>query len=431
MTQHLLLPFVGALAWLLVVGPWWPALPRQALGQTPLRAVESGLLIHAPVEARDGTGYYALSPNIEPLPNSGPSSPWRPTQIADVPPDDADSLPFGAGLPDYLLPEPLVEDGLTGSIFGEVLRQEWAPPERSGLWNWLLGRRRGFAEAGLGTEFVAVAPMEIEISQPLNGLRMRIDSFKGFSPPDRAEYLWARPQSQGGRGPELPPVEVESVDYQDLRFLFEFGGEKFSVGTEVPIRIMDPVTNDNTAGMGDMSLATKLVLCDGVRWQFSQLFRTYFNTGAPSKGLGNGHISLEPGLLGRFRINDRTYLHGEIDYWFAIAGHPEHAGQVLRWGLGISHVWRDSDSLALIPTFEVLWLSALDGKQSVPFEPGQESRLADVDGHVGTWALPGLRTVIDTGGDLGILEFGLIGGLDLGSSGWHNNMLRFEVRRQF
>ena len=371
-----------------------------------------------------------MAPSIETRPGGGSSSPWRPTQIASLPADEAESVPLGPELPGELLPEPMADDGLSGSVFGDVLRQEWAVAERPGLWAWLQGRRRGISEPGIGTEYVAIAPLEIEITQPLNCLRVRIDSVQNFSPPDRAEYLWARPKSDGGRGPDLPLTSVESVDYQDLRFQLEVGGEKFSLGTEIPIRIVDPVTNANTAGMGDMSLTTKTVLCDGVRWQISQLFRTYFNTGAPSKGLGNGHISLEPGMLARFKINDRTYVHSEIEYWFPIAGHPEHSGQVLRWGVGVSRVWRDSDSLALIPTFEILGLSALDGMQSGLSRAGGRS-LSDIDSRLGLWAIPGLRTVIDTGGDLGVIEFGLAGGIDMGSSGWHEGMLRFEIRRQF
>lgn len=452
MATYLLRSSVGMIAWLLVVGQWQPLPPSKAWAQDPAppdsraaiqaatgwadgvrypTTADPGLIIHSPVETRDGAGFYALAPSIEMLPGGNSSSPWRPTQIARVPADGPESGSLGPGIPGELLPEPMTDDGLNGSVFGDVLRQEWAAPERPGLWAWLRGRRRGISEPGIGTEYVAIAPLEIEITQPLNAFRVRVDSVQNFSPPDRAEYLWARPKTSGGRGPDLPPDGVELVDYQDLRFQLEAGGERFSLGTEIPIRIVDPVTHGDTAGMGDMSLTTKTVLCDGVRWQISQLFRTYFNTGAPSKGLGNGHISLEPGMLARFKINDRTYVHSEIEYWFPIAGHPEHSGQVLRWGVGVSRVWRDSDSLALIQTFEILGLSALDGMQSGPLDPASGSRLNDIDSRLGMWAIPGLRSVIDTGGDLGVIEIGIAGGLDIGSSGWHDGMLRFEIRRQY
>lgn len=79
--------------------------------------------------------------------------------------------------------------------------------------------------------------MEVEITQPLNTFRVRIDSVQ--NPPDRTEYLWAPGQPTcdpaGGRGPSRNAPSI----YQDLRFQLQTGGEKFSVATEIPIRLVD------------------------------------------------------------------------------------------------------------------------------------------------------------------------------------------------
>ncbi len=441
----------AVLALLAVFAPWQPWSPRVACAQTAATPASSfaegpaianqwtpgcacepfgerGIIIHSPLEACFQGGY-ALVPNIELQPGTDPSSPWRPTQISRVWDEDGQAAPAGQG---EVLPEPM-DDGSGDSVFAEVLRREWSSPLGSRLLSWLWGRGQGYREAGIGAEYVAVAPMEVEITQPLNTFRVRIDSVQNFSPPDRAEYLWARANDvdpAGGRGPDAE----RSVDYQDLRFQLQTGGEKFSVATEIPIRLVDPVTNGNTAGMGDMSLTTKTVLCDGVRWQITQLFRSYFNTGAPSKGLGNGHISLEPGMLARFKIDDQTYVHSEITYWFPIAGHPEHSGQVLRWGVGVSRVWRDWDSLALIPTFEIVGLSAMDGMETKVVRVAGDEFVAtagDIDSRFAPVAFSGLRAVVDTGGDMGVLEFGFAAGINLGGDGWYDNMLRFEIRRDF
>jgi hypothetical protein len=139
---------------------------------------------------------------------------------------------------------------------------------------------------GIGRERLAMALFEIDVSQPQNNFRFRVDLAGGFRTPDRAEYFFA--------GPARGPLPETSVDYQDLRFLMEMGGPKFSIATEVPIRILDPERNPNTAGLSDLNLTTKTVLLDGNDWQLTQIFRTYFNTGAPGKGLGTGHISIEP-----------------------------------------------------------------------------------------------------------------------------------------
>ena len=108
------------------------------------------------------------------------------------------------------------------------------------------------------------------------------------------------------------------MDYQDFRFRFETGGPKFSTTTEIPIRVLDPVTNANTAGLGDMTVTTRAVLLDGEDWQITQVFNSYFNTGSKTHGTGTGHVSLEPGMLVRWEYSDFTHLHGEIKYLFPL-----------------------------------------------------------------------------------------------------------------
>ncbi len=92
-------------------------------------------------------------------------------------------------------------------------------------------------DQGLGHERVMFAPSEIDISQPLNNLRIREVNYYRYHRPDRAEYSWAKPSSIGGMGPSA--VE-HYVDYQELRVLMEAGTPKLSVGTEVPLRWLDP-----------------------------------------------------------------------------------------------------------------------------------------------------------------------------------------------
>lgn len=291
-----------------------------------------------------------------------------------------------------------------------------------GSWWWL---RQLFApynrshDVGVGQGRLIYAPFAIERSQPLNHFAIRVDSVYNLTLPDRAEYHWARSGGFSGRG----PATEQSVDYQDIRFITETGGETFSIATEVPIRVLDPEVNGNTAGMGDMSIASRLVLVDGRRWQLTQFFKTHLLTGATSKGLGTGHVSLEPGVLIRYKWSETTYVHSEIRYWFALPGHPVHAGQVLRTGVGISHLFHETDSFAVIPTLEFVTMSVLDG-QKTPFGGVP----VDVDGDSVAHIFPGLRFVADTGGDFGLFELGIGGGFDIGSTGWYDSMLRLELR---
>jgi hypothetical protein len=214
--------------------------------------------------------------------------------------------------------------------------------------------------------------------------------------------------------------------------MWEVGGPKFSVQTELPLRFIDGEMFPNTAGLGDMSVTTKLLMLDGRRWQITQFMRTYMPTGSPKHGLGNGHTSLEPGFLFRYMWNDSTYLHGEMKYWIPLGGDPNFSGQIFRWGAGISHLWYESDSLAIIPTLEMVSWTVMDGQKTgvflFPPNPVPVELQAQVDGETTVNIYPGVRVPWDTGGDLGLVEFGLQGGFSITETSWYSSMLRFEAR---
>lgn len=334
---------------------------------------------------------------------------------------------------DEQLPDPLGGDfrGAVEPFFGEIIDGEvdYAPPvPRPGfLEQFVRGLRESRRRGGIGRERLAFAPLEIESAQPANMLSMRFESVYDLKFPDRAEYFWARSGAlAGGKG---PPLFEPSVDYQDLRMRVEAGGAKFSATTEMALRTLNPVNNANTSGMGDMNVGTKLVMIDGDNTQIASVFRTYILTGVPGKGLGTGHVSLEPGLLFRHTQSDLTWWHGELKMWIPIAGDPNQAGEVLRYGVGVSSVLYDSDRLAILPVAELGGLVFLSGQKSVAAGPG--GTVVAVDGENAINFLPGLRFVLDNGGDLGLTEIGVGGGFTLGSSGWYDGMMRAEMRMSF
>ena len=209
----------------------------------------------------------------------------------------------------------------------------------------------------------------------------------------------------------------------------EFGGPKMTVGTEIPIRILDPESQGaNTAGLADMNITTKTVLLDGNDIQITQIFRTYMPTGAPTHGLGTGHVSMEPGLLFRVKWDEELYFHGEVKYWFPIAGDPNHSGQVLRYGIGTSHLAYETDSMALIPTMELVAWSVLDGRESNGLPGGGFN---NVDGMTIINAIPGMRLVLDRGGDLGLFELGLSSQFAITGPRWYDSLLRLDLRWSF
>lgn len=277
-------------------------------------------------------------------------------------------------------------------------------------------------EPRLGAERVIHAPSFIETTQPLNNFRLRLDTAYDYRAPDRAEYFWAR--TGDGRGPDLTPERT--VDYQDIRAYLEMGGDAFSVGTDIPIRIVEPSLNENHAGLGDITITTKTKFLDGKHWQLTNLFRVYIPSGDADKGLGTGHTSLEPGFAWRYKWSDVTYFHGDLKYWFPLGGDNLFEGEVLSYGIGMSHVWSETDCWAVIPTFEIVGYSFIGGLYTDSFLGTPVVVPVDSDGIMNIH--PGVRFVRDKGSDCGVQELGLFSGFAVSEDNLYEEILRVELR---
>ena len=137
-------------------------------------------------------------------------------------------------------------------------------------------------------------------------------------------------------------------------------------------------------------------------------------------------MSLEPGMLFRYKWNDITYLHSEVKYWFPLGGDPKHSGQVLNYGLGISHLWFDADNFAIIPTLEFVGWTVLDGEQTLPVISVPQTERIDGLGIFNIY--PGVRFVCDKGGDLGLFELGIGTGFAVSDHHWYESLLRVDLR---
>jgi hypothetical protein len=290
---------------------------------------------------------------------------------------------------------------------------------------------------GIGPEYVMHAPFFLDRTQPFNHCYVRGDAASDLEFPDRIEYFWAK-SVNGGKGPQSALGGEPSVNYQDAVFYIEKGTDRLSLGTKLPIRVVDPEFRPNTAGFADMELIQRAVLLDGTCWQLTQLFITHFPTGSAHRGTGDGHFSLEPGVAWRYKWSDYTYINGDLTYWFPIAADLDYGGQMFNYGIGISHVWIDTDKHAIIPTLEIEAWTILDGQQTLP---GLYPDPTDITPPIALVALseeidsmgivnicPGLRWVCDPGCDCGVREFGISGGVCVTEDRWYEEILRIEFR---
>lgn len=396
------------------------------------QAASGQVVVGLPVPQIDASGRLILQPNVAgtqfapppvQTPALAPEGSW-PVETAaaemqgeTLPPPAAGSWPGGTVDPNNNLP--LLNGGPSDIwLSGEPL-VPWGEFDQ-GFQSWADRPRSPTGEAGLGRERVMFAPFEIDITQPFGNFLFRTQAVYGLTKPDRAEQFWARP----GVGPAL---SESNVDYQEFRLRMETGSNVFSLATDVPIRLLNPEQNGNNGGIGDIELVQKTVIINGSRWQMTQLLRTTFNSGSSRKGLGTGHVAMEPGMLWRYKWSDITFWHSELKMTFPVPGTPGYAGPLLKWGIGVSHVWYETDTTAYIPTLEFTNTWVLDG-QYIPFPGGLP---VDVKGD-GIFNLsPGLRMVHDTGGDLGVLELGLSGNFAVGSNGWYDSLVRLDLRFVF
>ncbi len=184
--------------------------------------------------------------------------------------------------------------------------------------------------------------------RPVTQTRIRWDDGLNDHFPDTAEYFWAQIGTKGPKNPET------RVNYNEGTLYQEVAAKGASFFIEVPYLSVDPAQNPSAAGIGDMNLGTKAVLLDRELLLLTFQFKTVLPTGNPSTGIGTGHVSLEPALLGALKLTSSTYLQGELAYWIPISGTSGAAGSVLEYHASLNQsLWNRVDCFNVIGTLEV------------------------------------------------------------------------------
>jgi hypothetical protein len=233
-----------------------------------------------------------------------------------------------------------------------------------------LGRRL-FAAAGVlllgacaatAQEGALDAPINvgyIDPALPVNLVRFRSDANFHDINPDLAEYFYAKEGALGGPGPSQPERRINF--YEQMLYVETTLGSRFSTFLEGGLRYITPANNGDDFGFGDMNVGFKWAFLTAEDMVTTFQLRTYIPTGNVKEGLGTGHVSLEPALLTNYRLSDFFALESELRYWIPVGG-TDFAGDVVRYGVGLSFAPREHDDFWVSPVVEVVGWTVLGGK---------------------------------------------------------------------
>lgn len=185
---------------------------------------------------------------------------------------------------------------------------------------------------------LADAAFFVEAVRPVAQTRLRWDSVQNVLFPDRNEFLWPRADGRGrGPRPREGTLGERRLRYNDAVLITEGGTGSLSVIVETRYRSQEAELAGHASGFTDIVLGTKSLFFDCELLQISLLFKTYLPSGSFLKGLGTGHVSLEPGLLMGLKLAPTTYLQTQISQWIPLGGDPEFAGGILHTHCSLNH----------------------------------------------------------------------------------------------
>jgi hypothetical protein len=263
----------------------------------------------------------------------------------------------------------------------------------------------------------------VEAVRPVTQQRLRWDAGLQMVFPDRAEYFWARADGSGkGPSANAPWQGVRSLTYHDLSLYTETSSGKFSMFVNQPYRSVYPSDTGHGAGLSALDLGTKTLVFDCELLQIAFQFRTYMPMGNTTKGLGNGHVSLEPSLIVGLRLSPDSYLQGQVAEWIPLGGDADYAGAILHYHASVNHVWfRMLPDVPLIATCELNGWSFQDGAYTDPLL-GTRSASGETYLSMG----PGLRlSICDT------VDFGVGTAFALTKDHFAEQLIRSEFRWRF
>lgn len=271
---------------------------------------------------------------------------------------------------------------------------------------------------------IADAAFFVESARPQTQQRYRWDAGYNLIFPDRNEFFWARADGFGtGPSPKAPFKGEKRLDYNDLSLYTETAAALISLFVNLPYRSINPEVDNGASGFGDMDIGTKTLLFDCELFQIAFQLKTTLPVGNFTKGLGAGHVSLEPSLILGLRIGPDTYFQGQVAEWIPFGTSPGYFGSLLHYhGSFNQTIWRVLPDVPLIATLEANGWSFQAGSYTDPFLGSFQKSNGENYLSFG----PGFRLVI-----CDRFDFGIGTAFAVSNHHWADQLYRSEFRYRF
>lgn len=249
---------------------------------------------------------------------------------------------------------------------------------------------------------------------PRDYLRTTLDLDKNNRRPTRAEHFYSH------RGYTIPETRVDRFEWNSS---VEFAVSPWiSIFAEQPYRWVDPEANANRSGMGDLDFGFKFAFFDSEGFVAAAQLRATAPLAAKTT-LDSRHWALEPGLLVNLSLGEWFTLEGDARYWIPLTD-DRYAGDVVRYGLGLSLGKRNAHQIVITPVVEAVGWTALGG-------------LVDVVGPMGVTTRSASGQTIVNGAAGARIGFGHAADLYVGyaraftGDAWYRDLFRVEFRLSF
>ncbi len=180
---------------------------------------------------------------------------------------------------------------------------------------------------------------------------------------DRVELYRARADGNGkGPAPGFGQLGSGRVTRHELYQTTEAAAGKFSTAVTTPYRSVNSEYAGSGAGFGDTAIATKSLLLDTELVLLAFQLDTTVPSGNPRKGLGVGHVSLDPSVIAGLRLGGDCFLQAQVGEWIPLGGDSTYSGAFLHYHLAYNQVlWKPTESVQLVGTLEGHGYSFQDG----------------------------------------------------------------------